>query len=219
MLSAELIVELHDRKTRAWHHAQGDAGTAPSAETSGEWLDLVAQQHHAPTSTSGILRTRPAIPGATGPNWQTSSAASTTNQRATTWPRNWIELCFRGLKRVACPIPHAPLHSESPGLIIDRLSILALKIYHTREEIERADAPRAIPSAIATGWHPRRAARRPRCMPRCALARDARNGTRRFKLYRQLEDVQRPTSQPGHLPQKSESSRANNSHHRNCPLT
>ena len=28
----------------------------------------------------------------------------------------------------------APLHSETPGLMIDRLSILALKIYHTREE-------------------------------------------------------------------------------------
>ena len=34
----------------------------------------------------------------------------------------------------------APLHSESPGLIIDRLSILALKIYHTAEESHRASA-------------------------------------------------------------------------------
>ena len=35
----------------------------------------------------------------------------------------------------------APLHSESPGLMIDRLSILSLKLYHTREELERADPP------------------------------------------------------------------------------
>ena len=48
------------------------------------------------------------------------------------------------------PNPDAPLNSESPGLIIDRLSILALKIYHTREEAERADAPQATPSATAT---------------------------------------------------------------------
>src|SRR6195952_3875856 len=34
----------------------------------------------------------------------------------------------------------APLHSETPGLMIDRLSILALKIYHTREETQRASA-------------------------------------------------------------------------------
>ena len=46
----------------------------------------------------------------------------------------WLE--GRGLPR-----PEAPLHSESPGLMIDRLSILSLKIYHTREEAERKDAP------------------------------------------------------------------------------
>ena len=34
----------------------------------------------------------------------------------------------------------APLHSETPGLMIDRLSILALKIYHTGEETQRASA-------------------------------------------------------------------------------
>ena len=45
-------------------------------------------------------------------------------------------LAGRGL-----PEPEAPLHSESPGLMIDRLSIQALKIYHTREESERAEAP------------------------------------------------------------------------------
>ena len=39
----------------------------------------------------------------------------------------WLEA--RGLPNAA-----APLNSESPGLIIDRLSILALKIYHTRDE-------------------------------------------------------------------------------------
>ena len=33
----------------------------------------------------------------------------------------------------------APLHSETPGLMIDRLSILALKIYHTREEAQPDD--------------------------------------------------------------------------------
>ena len=30
---------------------------------------------------------------------------------------------------------------RTPGLIIDRLSILSLKIFHTREEAERSDAP------------------------------------------------------------------------------
>jgi hypothetical protein len=32
------------------------------------------------------------------------------------------------------------LHSETPGMIIDRLSIMALKIYHMQEQTERKDA-------------------------------------------------------------------------------
>lgn len=34
-----------------------------------------------------------------------------------------------------------PMHSETPGMIIDRLSILALKDYHMAEEARREDAP------------------------------------------------------------------------------
>lgn len=33
-----------------------------------------------------------------------------------------------------------PMNTESPGMIIDRLSILALKEFHMREEVERLDA-------------------------------------------------------------------------------
>ncbi|MDE3091308.1 MAG: DUF4254 domain-containing protein, partial [Chloroflexota bacterium] len=39
------------------------------------------------------------------------------------------------------PTELAPLHSETPGMMIDRLSILSLKIFHTREEIYRTDGP------------------------------------------------------------------------------
>ena len=36
--------------------------------------------------------------------------------------------------------PHAKINTESPAWAIDRLSILALKIYHMNEEVERVDA-------------------------------------------------------------------------------
>ena len=36
--------------------------------------------------------------------------------------------------------PNAPLHSETPGMIIDRLSILSLKLYHMRIEAARESA-------------------------------------------------------------------------------
>lgn len=38
------------------------------------------------------------------------------------------------------PLPDARLNTETPAWAIDRLSILALKIWHMREQAERADA-------------------------------------------------------------------------------
>ena len=37
-------------------------------------------------------------------------------------------------------LPDATINTESPAWAVDRLSILALKIYHMREQVERADA-------------------------------------------------------------------------------
>jgi hypothetical protein len=90
----------------------------------------------------------------------------------------------------------APLHSETPGLMIDRLSILALKIYHTQEETRRMDA---------TESH------RLRNIDRLARLEEQRNdlagclddlwtevlgGTRKFKLYRQMKMYNDPELNP-----------------------
>jgi len=41
------------------------------------------------------------------------------------------------------PLPDATINTESPAWAVDRLSILALKIYHMREQVERSDANEA----------------------------------------------------------------------------
>ncbi len=90
----------------------------------------------------------------------------------------------------------APLHSETPGLMIDRLSILALKIYHTREEAHRM---------TATEEHRQRnEARLARLMEQradlagCldALWAEVLAGTRRFKLYQQMKMYNDPELNP-----------------------
>ncbi|MGB8259692.1 MAG: DUF4254 domain-containing protein, partial [Terracidiphilus sp.] len=100
------------------------------------------------------------------------------------------------LEPLGLPEPAAPLHSESPGLMIDRLSILALKIYHTREEAERTGAP--------TG-HAERNRERLEVLveQRADLAAcldtfwaEVVSGRRRFKLYRQLKMYNDPTLNP-----------------------
>ncbi|MCB0374960.1 MAG: DUF4254 domain-containing protein [Sinomicrobium sp.] len=53
----------------------------------------------------------------------------------------YIDSYFLDKYKDVTPRPGATVNSESPAWAIDRLSILALKIYHMREEAERKDAP------------------------------------------------------------------------------
>ncbi len=58
------------------------------------------------------------------------------------------------------PLPDATINTESPAWAIDRLSILALKIYHMQEQVDRTDAHsrahRTVPEASSTySWEQR----------------------------------------------------------------
>jgi len=94
------------------------------------------------------------------------------------------------------PNPAANLNSESPGLMIDRLSILALKLFHTREEMERKDAPEGHKErneerlAILVEQRDDLAG----CLS--CLWNEVIAGTRRFKLYRQLKMYNDPSLNP-----------------------
>jgi hypothetical protein len=90
----------------------------------------------------------------------------------------------------------APLHSETPGMIIDRLSILALKVFHTREQAERVEAGED---------HMRRNCERLRVLEEqrsdlteCLrlLIHELVEGKRRFQLYRQLKMYNDPALNP-----------------------
>jgi hypothetical protein len=92
--------------------------------------------------------------------------------------------------------PGAPLHSETPGLILDRLSILALKIYHTAEETHRE-------SATETHRERNRARLALLVEQRTDLAAclnalwdDILHQRRRFKLYRQMKMYNDPELNP-----------------------
>lgn len=51
-----------------------------------------------------------------------------------------IDSYFYTLYHAVQPQPDASINTESPAWAVDRLSILALKIYHMQEQVERADA-------------------------------------------------------------------------------
>jgi hypothetical protein len=204
MLSGEAIVDLHDELTRAWH---ASGGTPPPELPSGngreslppgerDWLTRVARQHRANFDLWHI-EDEARAPGATDAALaEVKRRIDRTNQQRNDLAEDLDHALLDWLAAKGLPRPDAALNSESPGLIIDRLSIQALKIYHTQEESERRDAPQGHTERnqdrLAVLQEQR--ADLAKCLD--ALWKDTLEGTRRFKLYRQLKMYNDPSLNP-----------------------
>lgn len=192
MLSAEAITHLHDELTRAWHLDLDP--TAQAAPT--PWLAAVARQHRANFDLWHI-EDEARTPGATDAELAAvKRRIDLTNQLRNDLVEELDRDLLAWLQPQGLPNATAPLNSEPPGLIIDRLSILALKIFHTREEAERPDA---APSHVQRNQARLAVLQDQRSdLARCLhdLWRETLAGTRRFKLYRQLKMYNDPALNP-----------------------
>jgi len=199
VLSATEIVSLQDRETRAWHQSAVDAAAqAPQSEPSPDaaWLDAVRLQHRANFELWHI-EDEARAPGATDSELAgVKRRVDRTNQRRNDLAEQLDHGLLAWLEPSGLPNGAAELNSESPGLMIDRLSILALKIYHTREEAERADAPHghAARNLERLAILEEQRADLAGCLD--DLWRETLAGTRRFKLYRQLKMYNDPSLNP-----------------------
>jgi hypothetical protein len=68
-------------------------------------------------------------------------AIDSINQRRNNQIERCDEVLLEALSAERLPNSQAELHSETPGMMLDRLSILSLKLFHTREETERSPSP------------------------------------------------------------------------------
>ena len=193
MLSAQAIAELQDRATAAWHRSDAPDAAHPPQNA---WLTTVEQQHRANFELWHI-EDEARTPGATDARLaDVKRRIDRTNQRRNDLAEELDRLLLDWLAARALPNLQAELHSESPGLMIDRLSILALKIFHTREEAARLDAPAGHAERnrerleILVGQRADLAG----CLD--AVWRQSLDGTRRFKLYPQLKMYNDPLLNP-----------------------
>ncbi len=119
------------------------------------------------------------------------------NQQRNDLVQSFDQLLLDALHAASLPSLQAPLNSETPGLMLDRLSILALKIYHTQEEIargEREDPAHAERNRRRLALLLEQRADLAGCMD--ALWSQVLSGERRFKLYQQLKMYNDPALNP-----------------------
>ena len=190
-LSSSRITQLHDLRTAEWHHA---ALTIPSGLM--DFDRLVVEQHLA-NYELWHAEDRARAPHASDADLASiKRLIDRVNQRRNDLAEQCDVFLLDFLREQQLPAAGAELHSESPGLILDRLSILSLKVFHTREEIDRGEAP---------------AGHRERNLERLRILLEQRDdlekaletlwqqvmqGQRSFKMYRQLKMYNDPSLNP-----------------------
>jgi hypothetical protein len=190
-LSSSKVTLLHDECTIAWHH---ETPAVPASLTGLE--RVLAEQHLANFELWHAEDTARAPRASDHDLARTKRFIDEANQRRNDLTEQCDVLLLKFLSRQNLPAAGAELHSESPGLILDRLSILSLKLFHTREEIDRREAP---PGHSARNVERLRILAEQRDDLATALDglwQQVLNGRRSFKLYRQLKMYNDPALNP-----------------------
>lgn len=94
------------------------------------------------------------------------------------------------------PLPSASINTESPAWAIDRLSILALKLWHMREQAERSDASDTHRATAAGKLAVLEEQRRDLSAAIDTLLDDIAAGRKYMKVYRQMKLYNDPETNP-----------------------
>lgn len=185
MLDASHIVSLHDQST-----AHGHDPSFPAPQPASPFDQLVLDQHQA----NFDLWHRE--DGARDPDATDATIVQIKHDidRLNQLRNDLVERIDTTLLQLAPDNPSAPLNSESPGLIIDRLSILALKIFHTEQQLHRSTPEHQLRNHVRLIVLNEQRTDLSACL--ADLWKEVLAGKRRFKLYRQLKMYNDPTLNP-----------------------
>jgi len=187
MLDAARIPYLHDLAT-----AYGHDPTAPAPQPANALEQIILDQHRAnfdlwhcedqardPLATDATLAA-------------TKRSIDRLNQLRNDLSEQIDQTLLQSLTNPSAD--SAPQHSETPGLMIDRLSILALKIFHTAEQLNRSTPEHQQRNRQRLAVLNEQREDLTLCLVQ--LWDDVLSGRRRFKLYRQLKMYNDPTLNP-----------------------
>jgi len=107
-----------------------------------------------------------------------------------------LDTWFRNRFSGVIPRPDARINTESPAWATDRLSILALKIWHMREQAERTDADMAHREKARARLGVLLEQRADLSEAIDQLLEDYESGRKKMKVYRQMKLYNDPSTNP-----------------------
>ena len=107
-----------------------------------------------------------------------------------------IDSYFRQKYSEVKVLPDARINTESPAWAIDRLSILALKIYHMREQVERQDASKEHKDTCTAKLNVLLEQQKDLVTAIDQLLEDIQEGRKYMKVYRQMKMYNDPSTNP-----------------------
>ncbi|MBO4871102.1 MAG: DUF4254 domain-containing protein [Muribaculaceae bacterium] len=107
-----------------------------------------------------------------------------------------IDSYFRNKYAQVSILPDATINTESPAWAVDRLSILALKIYHMREQVNRTDATPDHIARCKAKLDVLLEQRRDLSLAIDQLLDDIERGRKYMKVYRQMKMYNDPSTNP-----------------------
>lgn len=107
-----------------------------------------------------------------------------------------IDSYFRQKYSEVKVLPDARINTESPAWAVDRLSILALKIYHMREQAERQDASKEHKDKCMAKLNVLLEQQKDLGTAIDQLLEDIQEGRKYMKVYRQMKMYNDPSTNP-----------------------
>lgn len=101
------------------------------------------------------------------------------------------------------PLAGTRINSETPAWLLDRMSILLLKIYHMKEQTERKDVTLDHQKTTSSKLSILLEQKSDMQLAYDELIDDIAHGRRRFKVYRQMKMYNDPSLNPMLYQQKS----------------
>jgi len=117
------------------------------------------------------------------------------NQHRTDTVEQIDEWIFNSLEGIQ-PSGNAKLNSETPAWLLDRMSILQLKIYHFAEQLERKDAGESHLASVRQKLYVLQVQEEDLALAYNELMSDLRSGQKYMKLYKQMKMYNDPNLNP-----------------------